>query len=50
VRQILELQDLLARQRKGGKTCLEFLRVPDLSMGIYRLPRGGIELQPAPRN
>jgi mannose-6-phosphate isomerase-like protein (cupin superfamily) len=40
-----ELDDLIATQRKGDKAYHEFLRVPDLSMGVYRLPAGGTDLQ-----
>ena len=40
-----ELSDLLERQLEGDKAYLEFLRVPDLSMGIYRLPKGGTDSQ-----
>ena len=36
----------LARQRQtGGKAYLEFLRVPDMSLGLYELPKGGTDPQ-----
>lgn len=33
-----ELADMMEKQRESSKQYLEFLRVPALSMGIYRLP------------
>jgi mannose-6-phosphate isomerase-like protein (cupin superfamily) len=35
-----ELADLAARQRDAGRPYLEFLRVPDLSVGLYVLKAG----------
>src|ERR1700690_1619875 len=36
----------LAKQRQGtGKAYLEFLRIPELSMGLYELPAGGTDPQ-----
>jgi len=36
----------LARQRQtGGKAYLEFLRVPEMSVGLYELPAGGTDPQ-----
>ena len=38
--------DELARlQEKGGKSYLEFLRIPAMSAGVYVLPTGGADLQ-----
>lgn len=35
-----ELSQLLEQQQQSGKLYLEFLRVPDLSMGLYVLKAG----------
>lgn len=40
-----EIVDLIAQQVAGDELYLEFLRVPDLSMGLYVLPAGGIDPQ-----
>jgi quercetin dioxygenase-like cupin family protein len=40
-----ELHELIDDAAEAGKPYLEFLRVPDLSAGLYRLPEGGIDLQ-----
>ena len=40
-----ELHELIADSEGAGKPYLEFLRVPDLSMGLYRLPAGGVDPQ-----
>jgi mannose-6-phosphate isomerase-like protein (cupin superfamily) len=40
-----ELADLAARRAASGATYLEFLRVPDLSVGIYVLAAGQLDLQ-----
>ena len=40
-----ELGQLADQQAQAGKPYLEFLRVPSLSMGVYRLPAGGVDLQ-----
>ena len=40
-----EIDDLIAQQAAGEKLYLEFLRVPDLSMGLYALPAGGKDPQ-----
>ncbi len=37
-----ELQD---RRKQGGKSYLEFLRVPTMSGGLYALPRTGTDPQ-----
>lgn len=34
-----------AEQERMGKRYYEFLRVPALSLGLYRLPAGGTDLQ-----
>ena len=43
--QAFELHDLIAEGEKTAKAYHEFLRVPDLSAGLYRLPAGGIDAQ-----
>ena len=40
-----EVPTLLAEQARTGRAYLEFLRVPSLSMGVYRLPAGGVDPQ-----
>lgn len=40
-----ELADLRARQTASGRAYLEFLRVSDLSAGLYVLPTGGVDSQ-----
>ena len=40
-----ELADVEARQAAGGRPYLEFLSVPDLSLGLYVLPAGGVDGQ-----
>ena len=40
-----ELGDLVARQAASGRPYLEFLNVPDLSLGLYVLAAGGPDLQ-----
>jgi len=40
-----ELDHLIAQREASGKRYLEFLRVPDLSMGLYVLPAGGVDPQ-----
>jgi len=35
-----ELSDLAARQRESGRPYLEFIKVPDLSVGLYALVAG----------
>ena len=40
-----ELHELIADAEKAGKPYLEFLRVSDLSAGVYRLPAGGMDPQ-----
>jgi|SRR6187402_2644697 mannose-6-phosphate isomerase-like protein (cupin superfamily) len=43
--QSFELANLLAQHEAAGKLYLEFLRVPSLSAGIYRLPAGSADPQ-----
>ena len=40
-----ELDSLLLRQRDFGRPYLEFARTPDLSVGLYVLPAGGVDRQ-----
>jgi mannose-6-phosphate isomerase-like protein (cupin superfamily) len=40
-----ELSDLVARQAASGRPYLEFLTVPDLSVGLYVLAVGQPDLQ-----
>ena len=43
--QAFEIVQLLSQQASSDKLYLEFLRVPNLSMGLYVLPAGGTDLQ-----
>lgn len=43
--QAFELAPLLSQRESSNKLYLEFLKVPDLSMGIYVLPAGGTDPQ-----
>ncbi len=43
--QAFELAQLIAQREGSDKSYLEFLRVPDLSMGLYVLPAGGVDPQ-----
>ena len=40
-----ELADVVARGAESGRPYLEFLRVPDLSVGLYVLEAGGVDGQ-----
>ena len=40
-----ELTELIDAQRQTGRAYLEFLRRASLSMGVYVLPAGGVDLQ-----
>lgn len=40
-----ELSDVMAQRAASGRSYLEFLRVPALSMGVYTLPAGSQDLQ-----
>ena len=42
--QAYELADLISQRVDSNKMYLEFLKVPDLSMGLYVLPAGAIDL------
>jgi len=43
--QAFELVQLISQQQFSDKPYLEFLRVPDLSVGLYVLPAGGTDPQ-----
>lgn len=43
--QVFELAQLVSRQKSSDNFYLEFLHVPDLSMGLYVLPAGGTDPQ-----
>ena len=43
--QAYELADLNSQRADSDKRYLEFLKVPDLSMGLYILPAGGVDPQ-----
>jgi mannose-6-phosphate isomerase-like protein (cupin superfamily) len=43
--QSYELTQLISQRADSNKAYLEFLNVPDLSMGLYVLPAGGTDLQ-----
>ena len=43
--QAYELAELVRQKAASGKLYLEFLRVPDLSMGLYALPAGSTDPQ-----
>jgi mannose-6-phosphate isomerase-like protein (cupin superfamily) len=43
--QAFELASLLSQRESSNKLYLEFLKVPDLSMGLYVLPAGGTDPQ-----
>lgn len=43
--QAYELAQLVSQQKASNKLYLEFLKVPDLSMGLYVLPAGGTDPQ-----
>lgn len=40
-----EIAELIAQREESGKSYLEFLRVPSLSVGLYALPAGGVDGQ-----
>ena len=40
-----ELTTLLEEHARSGKVYLEFLRMPSMSLGVYRLPAGGVDPQ-----
>ena len=43
--QAYELAQLISQREASDKLYLEFLKVPDLSMGLYVLPAGGVDPQ-----
>jgi mannose-6-phosphate isomerase-like protein (cupin superfamily) len=43
--QSFELAELISQRESSNKLYLEFLKVPDLSMGLYVLPVGGTDPQ-----
>ena len=43
--QAFEIAPLLSQRESSNKLYLEFLKVPDLSMGLYVLPAGGTDPQ-----
>jgi mannose-6-phosphate isomerase-like protein (cupin superfamily) len=43
--QAFELAQLISQRADSNKTYIEFLKVPDLSMGLYVLPADGIDSQ-----
>ena len=43
--QAFEITDLVSRQNQSGQDYLEFLKVPNLSVGLYTLPAGGVDKQ-----
>jgi len=43
--QAYELTQLIQQRADSNKLYLEFLKVPDLSMGLYVLPAGGTDPQ-----
>jgi mannose-6-phosphate isomerase-like protein (cupin superfamily) len=43
--QTFELSELTTQRESTNKAYLEFLKVPDLSMGLYVLPAGGTDPQ-----
>ena len=43
--QAYELSQLISQKAATDKLYLEFLKVPDLSMGLYVLPAGGTDPQ-----
>ena len=43
--EVYELAELISQRESSNKLYLEFLRVPDLSMGLYVLPAGATDPQ-----
>ncbi len=43
--QAYELAQLISQRASSNKLYLEFLKVPDLSLGLYVLPTGGTDPQ-----
>lgn len=42
---VFDLEQVRSAAEAAGRPYLEFLRVPDLSMGLYQLPAGGVDPQ-----
>jgi mannose-6-phosphate isomerase-like protein (cupin superfamily) len=42
---VFEIEELERQRHEGGKSYLEFLRIPSMSAGVYTLPAGSIDLQ-----
>lgn len=40
-----QIEELLRAQRESKRFYFEFLRVPAMSAGIYRLPKGSVDTQ-----
>ena len=40
-----KLAQLISKRKESDKLYIEFLKVPDLSMGLYVLPVGGVDPQ-----
>ena len=43
--QAFELAELISQRADSNKLYIEFFKVPDLSMGLYVLPAGGVDPQ-----
>jgi len=43
--QAYELAHLISQRESSNQAYLEFLKVPDLSMGLYVLPANGVDFQ-----
>lgn len=43
--QAFELSGLIEQRKEDNKLYLEFIKVPDLSVGLYELPAGGTDPQ-----
>ena len=43
--QAYDLPQIISQREVANKLYLEFLKVPDLSMGLYVLPTGGVDPQ-----
>ena len=43
--QSFQIRDLVGESKRAGKSALEFLRVPTMSLSTYRLPAGGADPQ-----
>jgi mannose-6-phosphate isomerase-like protein (cupin superfamily) len=40
-----EVSNLIKERQQSGRSYLEFLRVPSMSLGIYALPAGAVDTQ-----